>query len=141
VFDVGRVPDAPTTGQDAVLLRARVDLDLATHAAARAELLAAVAGPGGALVLDLAGVFVGAVLVRDLVALSERASHTRVPVVVVAAPRWLAELAPRLDMPPLRFADTVAEAVRALRDAVPTADPPLAPPVLQMAGRPRAVDH
>jgi anti-anti-sigma regulatory factor len=117
VFDVDRVPDVPGAGQGAVVLRARTDLDAATRAAARAEMLDAVAGPVDALVLDLSRVVVGAVLVGDLVVLSERASHTGRAVAVVGAPGWVVELATRLDMPPLRFADTVPAAVRALRDA------------------------
>jgi hypothetical protein len=123
VFDVSHVPDVPTTGQDGVLLRARVDLDLATHAAARAEMLDAVSGPGGVLVLDLAGACVGAVFVSDLVALSEYAARRGTPVAVVAAPPWLVALTTRLDMPPLRFADTVAAAVQALRTAIPPGTP------------------
>jgi anti-anti-sigma regulatory factor len=117
VFDIGHLPDVPTTGQWGVLLRARVDLDLATRTAARAEMLDTVSGPGDALVLDLGRTFVGAALVRDLVALSEHATHTGKPVAVVAAPPWLVELTTRLDMPPLRFADTVPAAVQELHDA------------------------
>lgn len=44
-------------------------------------------------------------------------ARTGRPVAVVGAPGWIVELAARLDMPPLRFADTVAAAVRALRAA------------------------
>jgi|tagenome__1003787_1003787.scaffolds.fasta_scaffold19495152_1 hypothetical protein len=140
VFDVSHMPDVPTTGQDGVLLQARVDLDLATHTA-RAEMLDAVRGPGGALVLDLARAFVGAVFVRDLVALSEHAARRGTPVAVVAAPPWLVTLATRLDMPPLRFADTVAAAVQALRTAIPAGHPATAPAPQQMASQPRAVDQ
>ncbi len=135
VFDVARVRDVPTTGQDAVLLSARVDLDLATREAARAEMLDSLAGPVGALVLDLGRAFVGAVVVRDLVAFTERATRTGRPVAVAGAPLWLVGLAARLDVPPLHFTDTVDGAVRALRAAVTAADRTPAP-VADSAGPP-----
>jgi anti-anti-sigma regulatory factor len=123
MFDLTRLRDVPTPGQDAVLLSARVDLDLATRDAVRAEMLDAVAEPAHALVLDLTGVFVGAVAVRDLVALIERATRTDRPIAVVGAPHWFADLATRLDIPPVRSAGTVADAVRSLRVAAGPATP------------------
>jgi hypothetical protein len=114
-FDVSRVADVPGPEQHAVLLSARGDLDLATLEAARAEMLAACAGPGSALLLDVTGVFVGVVLVRCLAELAERIGRTGKRVVVIGAPGWLVDLRLRLHVPPVLFVDTVDAAVAALR--------------------------
>jgi anti-anti-sigma regulatory factor len=116
-FHLDHLPDVPVPGQVALLLTALVDLDLATSGRCRAELLEVAGGEGRAVVLDLRRVFVGAHVVRDLVALAERAGHAGRPVAVVGAPRWLVELAANLDMPPVRFVDDVAAAVAGLRAA------------------------
>jgi anti-anti-sigma regulatory factor len=117
IFHLDQLPDVPAPGQDALLLTALVDLDLATSAPCRVELLEAAGGEGRAVVLDLRPVFVGAPVVRHLVALAERAGHAGRPVAVVGAPRWLVEVSANLDMPPVRFADDVAAAVAGLRAA------------------------
>jgi anti-anti-sigma regulatory factor len=122
-FDVEALPDLPIPGQRTLVLTARTDLDLHTRETARAEMLAAMADPSHALVLDLGGVFIAAVVVRDLVELSERASHAGRPLAVVGAPPWLVDLAGRLDVPPVRFAGTVGAAAEALRAAAGAAVP------------------
>lgn len=94
---------------------ATVDLDLATSASTRRELLDAAGRDGDAIVLDVGRVLVVAALIRDLVALAERAGHTGRPVDVVGAPPWLVDLVADLDMPPVRFAEGVAAAVAGLR--------------------------
>jgi hypothetical protein len=118
-FDVSHVVDVPEPEQHAVLLSAREDLDLATVTAARAELLAACAAPGAALLLDVTGVFVGVVLVRCLAELVERSGRAGKAVVVIGAPGWLVDLRRRLSVPPVLFADTVDAAVAALRPGQP----------------------
>jgi hypothetical protein len=118
-FDVGHVVDVPGPEQHAVLLSARGDLDLATVDAARAEMLAACAGPGSALLLDVTGVFVGVVLARCLAELARRTDRVGKPVAVIGAPAWLVDLRPRLDVPPVLFTDTVDAAVAALRPGRP----------------------
>jgi anti-anti-sigma regulatory factor len=121
-FDVEHVLDAPRPGQRAALLTAVVDLDLATVDTARAELAEAVYGPADAVLLDVSGVFIGAVLVRCLVDTTERAARAKKPLVVVGAPHWLITLTTRLDMPPLPAFAALDEAVAALR-AVAAAQP------------------
>jgi hypothetical protein len=123
-FDVSHRPDVPGPEQHAVLLSARGDLDLATVDAARAEMLAACAAPGAALLLDVTGVFVGVVLVRCLAELADRTGRAGKPVVVIGAPAWLVDLRPRLHVPPVLFADTVDAAVAALRPGHPVAAGP-----------------
>jgi hypothetical protein len=115
VFDVDHVLHVPGSAQHTVLLRARRDLDLATADAARAEMLDACGGSGAAVLLDVTGVFVGAVLIRCLAEVAERASRAGKPVVLIGAPGWLVDLQPRLDLPPVPLVGTVDSAVAALR--------------------------
>ncbi|MCO1654615.1 STAS domain-containing protein [Pseudonocardia humida] len=122
VFGLTRIPDAPIPGRHAVLLTARVDIDLSTRAAARDQLLDVASGPAEAVLMDLTGVFVGAVAVRDLVELAERTTHLGKPLVVIGAPPWLPVLAARLDMPPLRFTASAEAAVSELRAVAAAAD-------------------
>jgi hypothetical protein len=118
-FDVSHLVDVPGPEQHAVLLSARGDLDLATVDTARAEMLAACAGPGSALLLDVSGVFVGVVLVRCLAELARRTGRAGKPVAVIGAPGWLVDPRARLDVPPVLFTDTVEAAVAALRPGHP----------------------
>jgi hypothetical protein len=117
VFRADRLPDLPVAGQCTLLLTAVVDLDLTTCATAGAQLLDAANEPVQAVVLDLGAAFVGASFVRDLVALAERTTHTGRATAIAGAPAWLIDLAPRLDMPTIPFADTVTAAIAALRRA------------------------
>jgi hypothetical protein len=123
IFDIDQLPDVPAPGQHATLLTARTHIDVATCAAARTAMLDA-ATTGDALVLDLTHAFVDVVAVRDLVTVAERTTHTGRSFTVVGAPTWLVDLAARLDMPPLRFTATVAEAVSALCAAATGRDRP-----------------
>ncbi len=122
VFDVDRVLDVPVPGLRAVILRARVDLDLSTEQSARSELLGAVDGPEHALVLDVTGVFVGVVLVRCIGHVAERAARAGKPLAVAGAPAWLIDLITLLDVPPLVFRTTPAAAVAALCTAAGTVE-------------------
>jgi hypothetical protein len=113
VFTLDCLPGVPGPGQRAVLLTARVDLDLATEAGALSEIRRVTAEPVDAALLDLSYAFVGVTVVRCL---RELAAPAR-PVAVVGAPRWLVELAPRLDLPALPYLRTVSEAADRLRAA------------------------
>jgi hypothetical protein len=109
-FRPDRLPDLPAPGQCGLLPTAVVDLDLTTCATAGAQLLDAANEPVQAVVLDVGAAFVAISFVRALVALAERATHTGRATAVVGAPAWLIDLAPRLDMPAIHFADTVTAA-------------------------------
>jgi hypothetical protein len=114
VFDIDCLPEVPRPGRHAVLLTARVDLDLATEAAARSQIGRIVRQPAAAVLLDLTDVFVGvAVLrcIRDIAGSRDGAGPT---VVTVGAPSWLTAVEPLLGLPPVQAADTVDAAVKAL---------------------------
>jgi hypothetical protein len=124
VFDVGELADVPGAGRRAVVLTARADLDMASEAAARAQIAEQVVGVADAVLLDLTLVFVGATAIRCVGDAAER-----VPLVaVVGAPRWLADLAAMAGIGPLSFTRTVPEAVAVLRatdlGSVPRRRPP-----------------
>jgi hypothetical protein len=111
VFDVGEFADVPGPGRRAVVLTARADLDMASEAAARAQIAEETVGAADAVLFDLTLVFVGAAAIRCVGDAAER-----IPLVaVVGAPRWLADLAAIAGIGPLPFARTVPEAVAVLR--------------------------
>jgi hypothetical protein len=60
VFEIGCLRDIPEPGRSASVLRAGVDLDIATEKAALEQVREVVPGTGDAIVVDLSGVFVGA---------------------------------------------------------------------------------
>lgn len=111
VFDVGGIADVPGPGRRGIVLTARADLDMASEAAALAEIGGPAVRAADALLLDLTLVFVGASAIRCLTDAAQRAPA----VAVVGAPRWLAALSAAAGVRPLPFARTVPEAVAALR--------------------------
>ncbi|MCO1659125.1 hypothetical protein [Pseudonocardia humida] len=138
VFDVGDLADVPGPGRRGVLLTARADLDMATEEVARAQIAASVGASTGAVLLDLALVFVGAAAVRCIEDAVDRAPA----VAVVGAPRWLAELV-GAGIGPLPFTRTVREAVAVLRAATRGPVPPAGrtAPVHPTCGARRSTDR
>lgn len=110
VFDVDLRLGVPDPGGHALVLTARADLDLATEARARRQLRGVVRGGAAAVVLDLTGVFVGVAVLRCLRDLAGGRDGAGVPVVAVGAPNWLT----KVDLPPVRLADTVEAALKEL---------------------------
>jgi anti-anti-sigma regulatory factor len=82
----------------ALVLTVRLDLDVATEAAAGRELHARLAGRRGPVVVDLTDRFLGVSGIRVLLTASALADRVGAPFAVVGAPRWLRELAPVLEV-------------------------------------------
>lgn len=118
---------APLSGvADGVLLTARDDLDLDTAGTAFRTALEVIAGGARAVVVDLAGVFVGAAAIRLLTEIHDLAAAAAVPLAITGAPPWLPGSALRLGVPQLRFHPTLAAALLALADDDPAGDNPAA---------------
>jgi hypothetical protein len=113
VFGVGTLVDVPVRGRRTLVLTALVDIDLATEAAARAEITAPDPGAPDGLVLDLSGVFVGVAAIRCIRDATERGSA----LAVVGAPRWLPGFAALVGGAAPAFVRTVREGVAVLRTA------------------------
>ena len=111
VFDVDLLLGVPGPGGYALLLTARVDLDLATEVAARRQLGQVARSGAMAVVLDLTGVFIGVAVLRCLRDLAAGRDGAGLPIVTVGAPSWLT----MSGLPPVPVADSVDGAVKALR--------------------------
>ncbi len=106
---------AEVAPRGALILKVRLDLDVATESAAREELVRRVEGARGPVVVDLTDRFMGVSGIRVLLAAGATADRRGAPFAVVGAPRWLRELAPALEIDDqLPFHPTVACALRAL---------------------------
>jgi hypothetical protein len=116
VFEADRLADVPRAGGQGVLLTARRDLDIASEARARAEIAAAGVGSAAAVLLDLSHVFVGVAAIRCIRDVCESGPRA-VPLAVIGAPRWLAEVTALLGVGQPPFVRTTREAVAVLRAA------------------------
>jgi hypothetical protein len=115
VFDVDVMVGVPAPSDCALLVTARLDLDVSTESAARQELRQVVRGSAAAVVLDLSGVFVGVTVLRCLRDLAGGRDGAGPAVVAVGGPAWLTAADERLGLPPFGVARSVAAAVATLR--------------------------